>query len=130
MIDRISNYRNAAMDTTLAHEQNTTDAEARGTVDMLDELERLLQRQSEQARSGNDREMEALAEQADVLVGRMKKAGVFDGADFARRKDRIARMYRDLLLGTEMEKARAGEQLRRIRAGKKTVAAYRRNART
>ncbi|RKY23568.1 MAG: hypothetical protein DRP62_05660 [Planctomycetota bacterium] len=99
----------------------------------MDELRCLLERQIELARQGKIDEVGVLSGQASSLVEKLAGQGLFELADpvlNTGQRERIAELYRDLCLILTNQKQNAGEQLNRLRKGKKAIGAYRNNTRS
>jgi hypothetical protein len=95
---------------------------------LLDELQTLLEKQIELARQGDLREVELLSEKSGSLVEKIAQTGILDTADPSfngGRRERLQKLYEDLCLTVEAQKAGISEELSRVRKGKKTVQAYR-----
>ncbi len=96
---------------------------------LLDELENLLEKQIEQIHQGDPagRRIENMSMQADVLVGKIKQAGILELAQFINRRERIKKLYDNLHLAITAQKAETAKELNHIRKGKKTIVTYRNN---
>ena len=107
-----------------------TDVIVDNQTHLLNELQSLLEKQVEAANRGNLREVELLIEKSGSLVGKIAKAGIIDAANPAfnsKRRQQLQKLYEDLCLAVEAQKAGVSEELSRVRKGKKTVQAYRRH---
>lgn len=93
----------------------------------LDELQNLLEKQISFAKQGNLNKVELLNEQAESLAGQISQSGIFEPAEFKTRHKHIRKLYQDLYLALKTQQTEAAEELKRVRKGKKTIAAYRGN---
>ena len=93
----------------------------------LYDLKSLLKKQIGLARRGNIKEVEVLSKQASALVEKVKLSGVLESADYKSQGEQLQKLYQDLCFAITTQQAGIGEELKRIRKGKRTVAAYRDN---
>ncbi|MGD2095047.1 MAG: hypothetical protein PVH77_08590 [Phycisphaerales bacterium] len=93
----------------------------------LSDLKSLLKKQIGLAQKGNIKEVEVLNEQASSLVKQVKQSGVLESAEFKNQCEHIQKLYQALCLAIATQQAETAEQLKWIRKGKKTIAAYRGN---
>jgi len=93
----------------------------------LYDLQSLLKKQIGLARKGNIKEVEILSEQASSLVEKVKLSGVLESAEFKNQREQLQKLYQDLCLAITAQQAGTTEELKRIRKGKKTIAAYHSN---
>ena len=93
----------------------------------LYDLKSLLKRQIGLARKGNIKEVEVLSEQASSLVEKVKLSGVLESAEHKSQLEQLQKLYQELCLVITAQQARTTEELKRIRKGKRTIAAYRGN---
>jgi len=99
-------------------------------IHLLDELQTLLEKQVEMARQGNIKDVDVLSKQAGSLVEKIAQTGILDPADPAFdevRREQLQKLYEDLCLAITAQKAGVGEELSRVRKGKKTIQTYRRH---
>jgi hypothetical protein len=96
-------------------------------VRLLDELESVLKKQLELAHQGDtaSEKFAALAAQADSLTRKITSLGIRDSDELQGRWSRLHGLYGDLCLVVAAEKADAGEDLARIRRGRKIIGTYR-----
>ncbi|MHC4653671.1 MAG: hypothetical protein ACYS91_01490 [Planctomycetota bacterium] len=97
-------------------------------IHLLDELRTLLEKQVEKARQGNIKDVELLSKQAGSLIGKISQTGILDPADPAFnkvRREQLQKLYEELCLAITAQKAGVGEELSRVRKGKKTIQTYR-----
>lgn len=94
---------------------------------LLDELQRLLEKQVELAQRGNIRDVETLSKQASTIVEKIAKTEMLKSAEFKNRKDKLEKLYKDLCLTLTAKKAETAEELHRVHKGKKTIKTYRNN---
>jgi hypothetical protein len=92
---------------------------------LLVELENNLKKQLEFARRGGLASVEKLAGQCEALVEKIRSAGLIDKPEYKMQRQRIEKLYHDLLLLLSTQKDAVEEQLKSIHRGKKTLAAYR-----
>jgi hypothetical protein len=99
------------------------------TVDalLIDELQRLLERQLELARGGSHADLEELGERANALVAQMAEARLIHSPAFDGRKPLLDKLYKELYLTLAAQQQETSSDLRAIRSGKRMIAAYRRN---
>ena len=93
----------------------------------LYDLQGLLKKQINLIRKGNIKEAEVLNEQAVSLAEKVKRSGVLESAEFKNQREQLQQLYQDLCLAITTQQAETAEQLKWIRKGKKTIAAYRGN---
>lgn len=96
---------------------------------LLDELQSLLQKQTELAYQGNSagREIEVLGRRADRIVEKIAQAGFLDRPEYKNQRDKLKKSYHDLHLTITAQKADVTEKLGQVRRGKKIVETYREN---
>lgn len=96
-------------------------------VRLLDELESVLKKQLELAHQGDaaSEKFDALTSRAGCLVQKMASLGIRDSDELQGRWSRLHGLYGDLCLVVAAEKADAGEDLARIRRGRKIIGTYR-----
>ncbi len=95
--------------------------------ELLYELQSLLEKQIELARQGNINGIEALSKQAGSLVEKISRFGFFESSEFIIQREQLRKLYQDICLTLIAQQAETTKELRRVRNGKKTVAAYRGN---
>ncbi len=109
---------------------NNTGVIGDNQIHLLDELQILLEKQIELARQGNIRDVGILSERGVWLVEKIARTGILDPADPAFnkvRREQLQKLYEDLCLAITAQKAGVGEELSRVRKGKKTIQTYRRH---
>jgi hypothetical protein len=94
---------------------------------LLKELGNLLDRQVELARRGSFGQLERLVGRCEPLVVKIKAAGLLERPDYKAQSRRVVKLYHDLQLMLSTQKNAVAEQLKSIRRGKRTLAAYRGN---
>lgn len=94
---------------------------------LLNDLQSLLERQIEFVRSSDFHSYEALTSQADSIVDELVRTKAFEQTKFNEQQERLAKLFKKLILMVTAQKDRIGTQLRRINKGKKTLQAYRYN---
>jgi len=107
---------------------NNSEVIGNNQIHLLDELQTLLEKQVEMARQGNIKDVEVLSKQAGSLVEKIAQTGILDPADPAFnqvRRGQLQKLYEDLCLAVTAQKAGVGEELSRVRKGKKTIQTYR-----
>jgi len=92
---------------------------------LLDNLQSLLEKQIEMARKGNFRRVEALAEQANSVVGEIVKTKVFEQSEFDSQRKHLTKLYKRLELMLASGKDSVRRQLRQVGNVKKTLQVYR-----
>jgi hypothetical protein len=92
---------------------------------LLDELQVLLQKQIELIRRSDFSGFEALTEQTGSIVEKIAKKGAFERSEFNEQRERLAKLYKKLIIIVAAQKGQVARQLRRINEGKKTLGAYR-----
>jgi len=93
----------------------------------IDALEDLLIKQKKLVQRGNMNDVEMSIEQADEQVKRILKEGIFKFNELAGRKKKLQELYEDLRLALAVQKADTGQELSKIRKGKKTLEVYHNN---
>jgi len=94
---------------------------------ILDNLQKLLEKQLDFAREGGFREVAMLAEQVDSVIGKISQAGVFEKPEFKARQEKMRALYRELELAITVEKAEVNGQLDHIRKGRRVMEVYKHN---
>ena len=97
------------------------------SAQLLKEIENLLEKQIELARRGSYGKLLRLAGQCEALVAKTTEAGLREKPEYKNAHDRLARLYNDLQLLLLTQQNAAAEQIKLIRKGEKTLAAYRSN---
>lgn len=92
---------------------------------ILDNLQRLLEEQTEMVRKGNLHRVEMLVEQAGPLVEEILKTKTFAQPEFNSRRRHLVELYKKLELMLAAAKAYVERQLRQIDNFKKTLRVYR-----
>ena len=93
----------------------------------FDELKSLLQRQIALARQGSIGEVEVLCEKTSEFIDELKAAGFFESQEYKQHVDEFKRLYGQLRLVLNAERAQVGKELGKVRKSKKAVGAYRSN---
>jgi hypothetical protein len=91
----------------------------------LTELENNLKKQLEFARRGSLESVEKLAGQCRTLVEKISSAGLIEKPEYKSQRQRIEKLYQELLLLLSSQKDAVAEQLKSIHKGRKTLSAYR-----
>ncbi|MHC4637935.1 MAG: hypothetical protein ACYTBV_10600 [Planctomycetota bacterium] len=94
---------------------------------LLDELEKLLNRQTVLAHKGNVAELEALALQADSVVKQISNSKILESSEFQQRRNKLKTLYQACGLALTAEKVEIGRELKKIHKNKKTINVYRNN---
>ncbi len=94
---------------------------------LLTRLQGSLQKQIELARQAKIGEVETLALQTGDIADEIARTGILKLAEFAGKREKLAKLYRDLSLTLNDRKDEIRSQLNRIRRGKKTLGVYRSN---
>jgi len=96
-------------------------------VRLLDELESVLKKQLELAHQGDaaSEKFDAMTSGAGCLVQKIASLGIRDSDELQGRWSRLHGLYGDLCLVVAAEKADAGEDLARIRRGRRIIGTYR-----
>ena len=92
---------------------------------LLTELENNLKKQLELARQGNLAPLEILTEKCRTLVEKTSSNGIIEKPEFKPHRQRIEKLYQDLLLLLSSQKDAVVEQLKSIHKGRQTLSAYR-----
>ncbi len=96
-------------------------------IRLLDHLENLLKKQLELAHQGDSasEQFNVLATKAGSLVGKMRLFGVVDSGELQYRREKLRKLYENLCLVVAAERADVGDELSRIRRGRKVIGTYR-----
>ncbi len=94
---------------------------------ILDNLQKLLEKQLDFAREGGFREVAMLAEQVDMVVGKISQAGVFEKPEFKARQEKLRALYKELELAITAEKTEVSGQLDHVRKGRRVMEVYKHN---
>lgn len=92
---------------------------------LLTGLENNLKKQLDFARRGNMASVEEGAGQCQTLVEKIRSAGIIEKPEYKSQRQRIEKLYDDLMLLLSSQKTAVAEQLKSISRGRKTLAAYR-----
>jgi hypothetical protein len=108
---------------------NSADIIPNEKTHLLDELQNLLEKQIELTHQGNpdNRHLEPLSKQADLLVEKIAQEGILELPEFKNRREHLQKLYQHLCLVITAQKTETVEELSRVRKGKKTVGIYRNN---
>ena len=109
---------------TVANDANTPTA-GLGAEDLLDQLQNLLQQQIELAQQGEIEKVQVLTEKAGSLVQQITKTGALQCPQLQDKRRQLQKLYHRLTLTATAHRAQLMDQLGRIRAGRKTLRAYR-----
>jgi hypothetical protein len=96
-------------------------------IQLLDELEKLLNRQTVLAHKGDIAELEILALKADSVVKQISNPKILKSPEFQQRRNKLKTLYQACGLALTAEKAEIGRELKKIQKNKKTINAYRNN---
>lgn len=96
-------------------------------IQLLDQLEKLLNRQTVLAHKGNIAELEVLALQADSVVKQIRNSKILESPEFQQRRNKLKTLYQACGLALSAEKAEIGRELKKIHKNKKTINVYRNN---
>jgi hypothetical protein len=94
---------------------------------ILDNLQKLLEKQLGFAREGGFREVAMLAEQVDSVIGKISQAGVFEKPELKQRQEKLRGLYRELELAITAEKTEVSGQLNHVRKGRRVMEVYKHN---
>ena len=94
---------------------------------LFDDLQSLLEKQIEMARTSNFRRVEALAEQAGSIVEEIVKTKAFEQPEFGSRREHLTKLYKKLELIFAARKDSIGKELKQVGNVRKTLKAYRNN---
>lgn len=94
---------------------------------LLTELENNLKQHLDSARRGNLASVEESAGQCQALVEKIRASGLMEKPEYKTQRQRIEKLYHNLLLLLSSQKDAVEEQLKSIHRGKKTLATYRSN---
>jgi len=94
---------------------------------LLDELQKMLEKQKELVHQGGIIDSERLSAQASRLVGKIVQAGILELSEFKNRREHLQKLYQDLCLAITTECADIAEKLSQVRKGKKIIQIYRKN---
>jgi ElaB/YqjD/DUF883 family membrane-anchored ribosome-binding protein len=98
-------------------------------TELLDELQKLLERQIELVNRGEPagKKIENLSEQINILVAKVRQAGILETEQFKNVREKIRKLYDCLYMAVSAQKDQTKKELNRIRKGKKTIVTYRGN---
>lgn len=98
-------------------------------AELLDELQNLLERQIELVHKGDPagKKINNLSQQTNVLVEKIRQAGILESARFENQKEKIRKLYDCLYMAISAQKDQTRQQMNRVRKGKKTIVKYRSN---
>ena len=102
-----------------------TDVKMSYSLSKLNDLQNLLEKQTELVKRGNISGIESLAEQANSLIDQITRAGLLKHAEFAGHREKLKRLYDDLCMAVAAQKADVSEKISRVRKGRKTIQTYR-----
>ena len=110
--------------------ENKNAAVNRGESDekLIAELENMLQKQLKLMRSSRDKDAAELVEQTSGLVETISRKSALDGDKFAKNRQNIQRLYKELTLAAAEKKQAVSAELNKIRKGKNSVKAYKRES--
>ena len=95
---------------------------------LLDNLQKLLEKQIQMVRRSNLRRVEALAEQAESVVEKITAAKTSEPDELNNRRENLIKLYKKLELMLTARKDCFRSQLQQIAEGRKTLKAYRTGA--
>ena len=87
-------------------------------------LERLLEKQIKLFQKDRISDVEVLSGQAGIIIEGLKQAKLDRSGDFKQQFERLAKLYKRLVLIAAAKKELTDERLKRIGEGKKTLKAY------
>lgn len=93
-------------------------------IHLLDDLQSLLEKQIVMVRRSDFRNYETLTEQANSIVDKLVRTKAFGQTKFNKQRERLAELYKQLILMVTVQKDNVDKQLRQINEGKKTLRAY------
>ncbi len=94
---------------------------------LVNALQNLLKKQLHSARHGNISTVEVLSAQSDAIVQQINREKILDLNEFKTHKKQLQKAYEDLSMALKVQKDDIAEKVSRIKKGKKTVKAYRKN---
>jgi hypothetical protein len=90
----------------------------------LDALQALLEKQIQLICKSDYRNFEVLTEQAASIVDELAGTKALEQTKFKEQCERLAKLYEKLILIVAAQKDHVGNQVRRIREGRKALGAY------
>jgi hypothetical protein len=94
---------------------------------LLVDLQALLERQLKLAHKGDIAGVESLGRQANSVIETIVQRGNLQQDDFQNQREKLQKLYGQLLVAVSAQKAETGKQLSWIRKGRKTIGTYRKN---
>jgi flagellar biosynthesis/type III secretory pathway chaperone len=104
-----------------------TDGKISHTLSKFNDLQNLLEKQTQLLKRGNISGIESLARQANSLIDQIARAGLLEPAEFADHREKLKRLYDDLHMAIAAQQADVSEKISRVRKGRKTIQTYRNN---
>ena len=93
--------------------------------DLINDLQALLKKQIEFTNKGDIGGVESLSIQVSSLIEECMHNNILNNPAFKNQREELYKLYGQLSLALSAQRAGTGEQINRIRKGKKTIAAYR-----
>lgn len=92
---------------------------------MLDELETMLEKQTDLARQGDFNSLEDIAAQTNQFVEKIVNMQILQSDEFKNRRLHLQKLYEDLHRTIAARKADVAEDLHHVYRGRKTIGVYR-----
>lgn len=105
----------------------TDNAKVNKPAYLFENLQDLLENQIESAKKNDLDNVEVLAEQAGLVIGKIVKIKAIKQAGFNQQREYLAKLYKRLELMLAARKNDLGKQLQQIGEARKTLNAYRSN---
>jgi len=94
---------------------------------LLNDLQTLLESQIKLAHKGDIAGVESLISRANSVIEQIVKSEIFKQTDCENQREKLQRLYKQLSVAISAQRTETGEQINRIRRGKKTIGTYRDN---
>jgi hypothetical protein len=94
---------------------------------LVNTLQNLLKKQLHYARHGDISTIEALSAQSDAVVQQINREKILELNEFRTHKKQLQKAYEDLSIALKIQKDDIAEKVSRIKKGKKTIKAYKKN---
>lgn len=104
-----------------------TDGKISHTLSKFNDLQNLLEKQTQLLKRGNISGIESLARQANSLIDQIARAGLLEHAEFADHREKLKRLYNDLYIAIAAQKADVSKDLSELHRGKRMIMTYRNN---
>ena len=94
---------------------------------LVNTLQSLLKKKLHCARHGDISTVETLSAQSDAIVQQINREKILDLDEFKTHKKQLQKAYEDLSMALKIQKDDIAEKVSRIKKGKKTIKAYKKN---